>query len=154
MTNIAKTPNKYLILKPPSLIDETINTINIPKFETLSKKIKKIITQRSRKNNTNVDFEYKNWWVPEGESLVKKIKQENSTSVKSKKRRKLTPSERKWKIRTERLEAYLNTHGSGKTKRNHKKKKSFVKNKLLYIYNEQKKNNATSNRSRTKKTRT
>jgi hypothetical protein len=122
--------DKYITLKPSSLKDYKIDTINVPKFKTLGKKLKKIITEKSRKNKTTLAYEYKNWWVPKGENLVKKIKQEKSTSVKSKKHRKLTPSERRWKTRTEKLEKYLNSLSSGKTKRkkrNHKKRKSIRK---------------------------
>ena len=122
--------DKYITLKPSSLKDYKIDTINVPKFKTLGKKLKKIITEKSRKNKTTLAYEYKNWWVPKGENLVKKIKQEKSTSVKSKKYRKLTPSERRWKTQTEKLEKYLNSLSSGKTKRkkrNHKKRKSISK---------------------------
>ena len=119
--------DKYIKLKPSSLKDYKIDTINVPKFKTLGKKLKKIIREKSRKNNTSLTYEYKNWWVPKGENLVEKIKQEKSTSVKSKKSRKLTPSETNWKTRTEKLEKYLNSLSSGKTKRNHKKRKSFSK---------------------------
>ena len=122
--------DKYITLKPSSLKDYKIDTINVPKFKTLGKKLKKIITEKSRKNKTTLAYEYKNWWVPKGENLVKKIKQEKSTSVKSKKYRKLTPSERRWKTQTEKLEKYLNSLSSGKTKRkkrNHKKRKSIRK---------------------------
>tara|TARA_B100001175_G_C19472436_1_gene622495 strand:+ start:837 stop:1217 length:381 start_codon:yes stop_codon:yes gene_type:complete len=122
--------DKYITLKPSSLKDYKIDTINVPKFKTLGNKLKKIITEKSRKNKTTLAYEYKKWWVPKGENLVKKIKQEKSTSVKSKKYRKLTPSERTWKTRTEKLEKYLNSLSSGKTKRkkrNHKKRKSIRK---------------------------
>ena len=122
--------DKYITLKPSSLKDYKIDTINVPKFKTLGNKLKKIITEKSRKNKTTLAYEYKNWWVPKGENLVKKIKQKKSTSVKSKKYRKLTPSERRWKTRTEKLEKYLNSLSSGKTKRkkrNHKKRKSIRK---------------------------
>jgi len=124
MSNIR---NKYHTLKPSLLISEKINTINIPKFKTLGKKLKKIITQRSRKNNTAVNYEYKNWWVHKGEDLVNKIKQQEPTIKKKQKRTKLTPSERKWKTKTMKLEASLNKLGSGKTKRKPKKRKATRK---------------------------
>ena len=122
MSNIR---NKYHTLKPPLLISEKINTINIPKFKTLGKKLKKIITQRARKNNTAVNYEYKNWWVHKGEDLVNKIKQQEPTIKKKQKRTKLTPSERKWKTETRKLETYINTYGYGKRK--HKKRKATRK---------------------------
>jgi len=103
MSNIGNTPNKYLTLNPPLLISEKINTINIPKFKTLGKKLKKIITQRSRKNNTTINYEYKNWWVHKGEDLVKKIKQQEPTIKKIQKRSKLTLDEIKWKSKTKKL---------------------------------------------------
>ena len=124
MSNIR---NKYHTLKPPLLISEKINTINIPKFKTLGKKLKKIITQRARKNNTAVNYEYKNWWVDKGEDLVNKIKQQENKIKKKQKRTKLTPSEISWKTKTKKLETYINKYGYGKTKRIHKKRKATRK---------------------------
>jgi hypothetical protein len=124
MSNIG---NKYHTLKPPLLISEKINTINIPKFNMLGKKLRKTITQRSRKNNTTINYEYKNWWVDKGEKLVKKIKQHEPMIKKKQKGTKLTPSERKWKTKTMKLEASLYKVGSGKTKRKHKKRKATRK---------------------------
>ena len=115
------------MLKPPLLINEKINTIDIPKFNTLGKKLKKIITQRSRKNNTTIKNEYMKWWVNKGEDLVKKIKQQEPTIKKKQKRTKLTPSERKWKTETNKLETYINKYGYGKTKRKPKKRKATRK---------------------------
>tara|TARA_B100001094_G_C17738975_1_gene580272 strand:- start:264 stop:644 length:381 start_codon:yes stop_codon:yes gene_type:complete len=120
--------DKYIILNPSALKDNKIDTINVPKFQTLHKKVKKKIKEKSRKNNTTLDYEYKNWWVHKGENLVKKINQEKSRSPELKKHRQLTPSESEWKTRTEKLEKHLNTVGSGKTKRKkriHKKRKSI-----------------------------
>ena len=53
--------DKYITLKPSSLKDYKIDTINVPKFKTLGKKLKKIITEKSRKNKTTLAYEYKNW---------------------------------------------------------------------------------------------
>ena len=119
MSNIR---NKYHTLKPQLLISEKINTINIPKFKTLGKKLKKIITQRSRKNNTTKKNEYNKWWVSSKINLIKKIKQQEPTIKKIQKRTELTPGERKWKTE---LETYINTYGYGKRKP--KKRKSTRK---------------------------
>ena len=122
MSNIR---NKYHTLKPQLLISEKINTINIPKFKTLGKKLKKIITQRSRKNNTTKKNEYNKWWISSKINLIKKIKQQEPTIKKIQKRTELTPGEIKWKTETRKLETYINTYGYGKRK--HKKRKATRK---------------------------
>tara|TARA_B100000900_G_C20524814_1_gene693731 strand:- start:535 stop:768 length:234 start_codon:yes stop_codon:yes gene_type:complete len=69
--------DKYIILNPSALKDNKIDTINFPKFETLHKKVKKKIKEKSRKNNTTLDYEYMKWWVYKGDNLVKKSNKKN-----------------------------------------------------------------------------
>lgn len=70
MTTIKEEDNKYFQLSPKIMEDERIHTINIPKYDTLSTKVKKRIEINSIKNNTTLEREYRKWYISKLENLV------------------------------------------------------------------------------------